>query len=156
MNIEELVVAHAPWIRKKASYYCMNSADADDLASETIYKCLSRGRHFNMSRNFKPWALAVMVNTYITLYNRRRCILFTGYNEALEYSGGERADQRASVRNLLSVIRRCRCKSETVDAVLLYAKGYSYMEIADMLEIPVGTVRSRISTARKLLRANMS
>ena len=40
MNIEDLVVKHAGWINKKARYYYADESDADDLASETIYKCL--------------------------------------------------------------------------------------------------------------------
>lgn len=47
MNIDKLVVEHADWIRKKARRYYANLMDADDLAGETIYKCLSQGRKFN-------------------------------------------------------------------------------------------------------------
>lgn len=76
MNIEDLVVKHAGWIRRKARRYYADEFDADDLASETIYKCLSQARKFNPGMSFKPWALAIMENTYITQYNRRRCVLF--------------------------------------------------------------------------------
>ncbi len=47
MNIEDLVVKHAGWIRRKARRYYADEFDADDLASETIYKCLSQARKFN-------------------------------------------------------------------------------------------------------------
>lgn len=152
MNIEELVVKHAAWIHKKARRYYPNGYDADDLASETIYKCLSQGKRFDSERNFKPWALTIMENTYITQYNRRRCVLFTGLDDDYPYFSSENADQLASVQRIISVIRECARKSRCIDCVLLYAKGYSYDEIADMEGIPVGTVKSRVAAGRKMLR----
>lgn len=152
MNIEELVVKHAAWIRKKARRYYSDEYEADDLASETIYKCLSQGKRFDSERSFKPWALTIMENTYITQYNRRRCVLFTGLDDYDPYSESESADQRASVQRILSVIRECARKSCCIDCVLLYAKGYSYDEIADIEGIPVGTVKSRVAAGRKMLR----
>lgn len=82
---------------------------------------------------------------------RRRCVLFTGIDGHDTYSC-ERADQRAAVRRLLSVIRRTARTSRSVESVLLYARGYSYDEIAAMEGIPVGTVKSRVATGRRLLR----
>lgn len=152
MNIEELVIKHVAWIRKKARRYYSDEYDADDLASETIYKCLNQGKRFDSERSFKPWALTIMENTYITQYNRRRCVLFTGLDDYDPYSDSEGADQRASVRRILSVIRECARKSCCIDCVLLYAKGYSYDEIADIEGIPVGTVKSRVAAGRKMLR----
>lgn len=152
MNIEELVIEHAGWIRRKSHRYYTDENDADDLASETIYKCLCNGYKFNYGMNFKPWVLAIMENTYITQYNRRKCVLFTGYDEFDTYLGSERADQRASVNRILSIVRKCGKKSKCIECVMLYAKGYSYVEIADKISIPVGTVRSRVSAGRKMLR----
>ncbi|MBJ2189154.1 MAG: sigma-70 family RNA polymerase sigma factor [Muribaculaceae bacterium] len=151
MDIEELVVEHAGWIRRTARRYYDNEQDADDLASETIYKCLNQGRRFDRSRNFKPWALTIMENTYITQYNRRRCVMFTGLDAYDPYSGSEAADQRASVKQMLSVIRKCARKSVSIECVLLYAKGYCYDEIADIVGIHVGTVKSRVAAGRRML-----
>lgn len=152
MNVEHLVVEHAGWIRRKARRYYADDNDADDLASETIYKCLCNSRRFDSSKSFKPWVVAVMENTYITQYNRRKCVLFTGYNEYEPDSGDEYADQLASVNRILSIVRDCGRKSRCIECVLLYAKGFSYEEIADKLGIPVGTVKSRVSAGRKMLR----
>lgn len=152
MNIDELVIKNIEWIRRKAHNYYSNESDAEDLASETIYKCLSQAKRFDNDRSFKPWALAIMANTYITQYNRRRCVLFTGLDEYDPYIGYNYADQQASINNMLSIIRECGRKSCCIECVLLYAKGYSYDEIADIVGIPVGTVKSRVSAGRKILR----
>lgn len=152
MNIEELVVKHAGWIRKKARRFYSDEYDADDLASETIYKCLSQARRFDSERRFKPWALTIMENTFKTQYNRRKCVLFTDYDDYDPYIGNEYADQRASINRILSIVRDCGRKSRCIECVLLYAKGYSYDEIADIVGIPVGTVKSRVAAGRKMLR----
>lgn len=151
-NIDDLVVRHVDWLRLKARKYYTDSIDADDLASETIYKCLSQGRRFDSERSFKPWALTIMENTFITQYNRRRCVLFTQYHDTEPDIAQVHADQLASVRRILSIVRDCARKSRCIECVLMYAKGYGYDEISMMVGIPVGTVKSRISAGRKILR----
>lgn len=153
MDIDALVVKHAEWIRKCARRFYSDRFDADDLASETIYKILSHGDKYNPQRSFKPWALTIMENTYKTLYNRRRCVMFTGYCESYLYA--ESADQRATVSRILSIIRECGRRSRNIESVLLYAKGYSYDEIADIVGVPVGTVKSRIASGRKMLHETL-
>lgn len=152
MTIEDLVVMHSEWIRRKARYFYADEADADDLASETIYKCLSQGERFDTSRNFKPWAHTIMENIYKMQFNRRKCVLFTGYDEIGSALSDVCSDQRSIVRRMLLVIRQCMRESCCIECVLLYAKGYDYSEIALKAGIPVGTVKSRIAAGRKMLR----
>ena len=152
MSIDELVVKYSGWIRRKARWYYSNEHDADDLASETIYKCLSQGKRFDTERAFLPWAKTIMENTYITQYNRRRCILFTGLNDADPYLAPETAEHIAEVNRILDIIEDCGKKSCCIECVMLYAEGYSYDEIAEIIGIPNGTVKSRVAAGRKMLR----
>lgn len=152
MSIEDLVVKYAGWIRKTAHRYYSDEFDADDLASETIYKILSQGERYNPNKSFKPWALTIIENTYKTQYNRRRCVLFTGYEDYDSYIASDSAEQRMSVKQILSIVRKCGRKSRSIESVLLYARGYSYEEIAEIAGIPVGTVKSRVASGRKMLR----
>lgn len=155
MTVEDLIVRHIGWLRNKARRYYADEFDADDLAGDTIYKCLSHARHFDSARSFKPWALTIMENTYKTLYNRKKCVMFAGYDEQIQSEGSEYADQQSLIHNLLWIIRDCGRRSRCIECVLLYAKGYSYDEIADMIGIPCGTVKSRIASGRKMLRQAM-
>lgn len=152
MSVEELVVKYARWIRKTAHRYYPDEFDADDLASETIYKILSQSERYNPSKSFKPWALTIMENTYKTQYNRRRCVLFTGYEDYDSYISSDSAEQRMRVKQILAIVRECGRKSRNIESVLLYAQGYSYEEIAGLVGIPVGTVKSRVASGRKILR----
>lgn len=152
MNIADLVVKHAGWIRRKARQFYADKNEADDLASETMYKCLSNARKYNPEKSFKPWALAIMSNIYITWYNRRRCVLFTGLDDYDPFRESDRADQRAAIDRIMEVVKECSRKSCCIECVMLYADGYSHDEISKRLGIPVGTVKSRISAGRKMLR----
>lgn len=152
MKIERLVIENVGWLRLKSRrYYPDNIDDADDLTSETIYKLLKASNLYDSKKGFRPWALSVMHNTYITAYNRRKCVPFTELDESMPYFSRYESDHRATVNRILSVVRTCARKSCCIECVLLYAKGFSYDEIAVNLEIPVGTVRSRISAGRKML-----
>ena len=152
MNIERLVVGNISWLRTKALLYCHNEYDAEDLASETIEKILRSCDMFDLHKEFRPWALTIMRNTFITQYNRRKCVPFVGMDDDYSYTSPYMADQELEITRILSTVRACARKSVAIECVILYAKGYNYDEIAKMLCIPIGTVMSRISNGRKMLR----
>ncbi len=152
MNIEHLVVDNITWLRRKAQIFCQNACDAEDLASETIEKILKSRDRFDSRKDFRPWALIVMRNTFITNYNRRKCVPFTGMDDDYPAISPFMADQEIIITHILSSIRKCARKSIAIECVILYAKGYNYDEISQQLGIPKGTVMSRISNGRKLLR----
>lgn len=152
MKIEHLVIDNITWLRKKAQQFCPNEFDAEDLASETIEKLLRSRDRFDSRKDFRPWALTVMRNTFITQYNRRKCVPFTGINDDYSYASPLNAEQDMAISHILSTVRECARKSIAIECVILYAKGYNYEEISKMLGIPKGTVMSRISNGRKMLR----
>lgn len=147
---------HAGWLRNRARRYYDDEKDAEDLASETIFKCLCQTRRFDNDRKFKPWAQTVMENIYINQYNRRKCVLFTGYDYAESYKSCDHTDQLASIHNLMSIVRHCSRRSRCIESVMLYARGFNYDEIAKLLMIPSGTVKSRVAAGRKMLRELLS
>lgn len=152
MKIERLVVENLTWLKRKAHQYYSDDFDADDLASETIEKILRSKDKFDSRKSFRPWALTVMHNTYITQYNRRKCVPFTGMDDDYSYASPLTAEQDMAISHILATVRECARKSVAIECVILYAKGYNYDEISKMLGIPKGTVMSRISNGRKMLR----
>lgn len=152
MRISELVVEHYDWMAAKARYYCADRVNAEDLTAETAYKCLVAGLKYDSKRDFKPWALAIMENIFKTQLMRRKRIMFSTINEACCFETDEGTDQRVSISMIKSIIDECARRSCCIDCVTLYADGYSYEEIAEMKDIPIGTTKSRISAGRKMLR----
>lgn len=150
-DIEQLVTEHVSWLMGLANRFCTNSVDASDLASETIYRLLKYGGRYNRSREFKPWAKTIMANIYVTEYNRRRCVPFLSIDDGYDKPTNE-TESAVSMRIMLTAIRDCSRRSIAIECVILYAKGYDYEEISQRVGIPVGTVKSRISNGRKMLR----
>ena len=151
MNVEELVIENASWLYRKAHCYYANDYDADDLAGDTIEKILRNKNTYDFSKGFRPWALVIMHNTYLTQYKRRQCVPFVCIDEAWSCFSDLYADQSISLKNILSIVREQAVKSKNIECVVLYALGYEYAEISKMLGIPKGTVMSRVCNGRKML-----
>ena len=151
-TVEQLVAENLSWLRDMALRYCRNGYDAEDLAGETAEKLLRHRGKYDARKSFRAWALTIMRNTFITWFNRRRCVPFTGLNDSIHVASPYAADQQMAISAILFAIRQCARRSVAVECVILYAKGYNYGEISAMLGIPLGTVMSRISNGRKMLR----
>lgn len=150
--MERHIVANLDWLYASARQYCRNRYDADDLASDTIEKLLRHKEHYDPCRDFRPWAAMVMRNTFITQLNRHRCLPLLPLDDCQPTPSAYCADNRVGWSLAVSQVKRCARRSVAVECVVMYAKGYSYCEIAEQLGIPIGTVMSRVSNGRKLLR----
>lgn len=151
MVTKEQLIEVYEWVQKLAHHYCLNVQDAEDLAADTMLK-LAQSDYDN-SKALKPYCKAIMQNTYITQYNRRANIPFVGMEDILiEPPASCHTSSRVEIREIFRAIHRSSQFSCCIKSVVLYAKGYSYIEIAHRLKIPVGTVRSRISTGRDILK----
>lgn len=152
MKVEDLVVQYAGWIRRHAFKYYSTPAEADDLASETILRALDNQEKYNPDYRFTTWVSAIMKNTYITEYNRRLCVSFDEFQEYSHSTLDMGVEETFCVRNIRDTIHRLARKSINMECLQYYADGYSYQEIADIVGISIGTVKSRIANGRKMLR----
>ncbi|MDD3038887.1 RNA polymerase sigma factor [Bacteroides sp.] len=140
-----------PWILRMARKYCRTREDAEDLAGDTVYRLLINRDKFDCSRSLKPWCVVIMENLYITMYNRKSIINFVCYDMAMENISSCNASDLTLFHEVLAGIRRCFEKTKCIDCMIYFSKGYSYKEISEFLNIPIGTVKSRISYDRKKL-----
>ena len=151
-KLDDLVAENCRWILRQALRYCRNRMDAEDLAGDAIVRILSSRELYDDKKPFRPWCSVVILNTYITRYNHDNIVRFIPSDKISDIvAAPEDASSGAYVGEILDAIIKCNCSS-SVGCVVLYAKGYSYEEIASELCIPVGTVRSRISYGRNKLR----
>jgi RNA polymerase sigma-70 factor (ECF subfamily) len=137
-----------------------NGADAEDLVQETYLKAFRASNRFERGTNLRAWLFTILHNTF---RNRRR----DGARDPVS-TDSEAADRAAEVvaSPLVSPEDRLLRQSSAAevraaldslpqafrDAVWLRdAQEFSYVEIAEMLDVPVGTVMSRISRGRRLL-----
>jgi RNA polymerase sigma-70 factor (ECF subfamily) len=138
----------------------MDPDDAKDLIQDTILKAIKYKDKFINSTNFKGWLCVIMKNTFINTYRRsvrKNALLNNSFDLATSeiqsniYSNT--TDAQINHKELLRVIDLL--KDEFKLPFMRYVDGYKYKEISEELDIPIGTVKSRIFIARKELIARL-
>ena len=148
-----------------------NPADAEDLVQETYLKAYRGFGGFEQGTNLKAWLYRILTNTYINQYRaKQRRPTETELDEVEDLFlyrrlGGLEAAQisRSAEDELMDFFTEAEVKQAIEDlpenfrmAVLLAdVEGFSYKEIADILDIPIGTVMSRLHRGRKGLEKRL-
>ena len=154
-TLDSMVVSQYDWILGQAYRYVHNRMDAEDLAGEAILKMLSSRELFDGHRPFRPWCSVVVLNTFITSYNRGMAVRFVPTESACMFVSSYEASTGVLLDEIHRAVSKCRQSSRSVDCVMMYSDGYSYEEISKAIGIPVGTVRSRISFGREKIRKEL-
>lgn len=133
-----------------------NSEDAGDLVQETYLKALRNQDKFADETNLRAWLMTIMKNIFINGYNRN-----TKKNSIIEekkqgilsnrtyYKNYNNAEMNINVKQISKQI--ADLKDEFRIPFIRHFEGFKYEEIAEELNVPVGTVKSRIFLARKKL-----
>ena len=123
-----------------------NSADCEDAMSEAILRAYEHRDRLKKRDSFRAWFLQILRNeAYNTMRRRRRLTPVEELPEgpAPDADSAGRLDLKAALRELTEDQRT---------ALLLQQEGYELNEIGAILDVPVGTVKSRISRAKRTLR----
>ncbi len=131
--------------------------DAEDLVQETAYKAFKYKQMYKPHTNFRAWLLTIMRNTFINDYRRkkrRQVLLDKTDNNFFLNSGDQPVNNEGETNVNIEEIEQIIGELEAMFRIpfLLNFKGYKYQEIADELDLPLGTVKSRIFFARKRLQ----
>lgn len=137
-----------------------NSEDAADLYQETALRALSNKDKFRMGTNFKAWSFTIMKNIFINNYRKKmkRNVIVDSTDNHYFINSGSRVENDAERNILMSELKGMIDSLEDNLKVpfIMHYEGYKYQEIADKLDLPLGTVKSRIFFARKALKKKIS
>ncbi|ADR21463.1 RNA polymerase sigma factor [Marivirga tractuosa] len=130
---------------------------ANDLIQETVLKAFSNREKFSEGTNLKAWLFTIMKNTFITNYQRmvrRKTFIDTTENLHFINSTENIAQNSAYGSFAMADIVSQISKLDDVykEPFMMHYRGFKYHEIAEKLEIPIGTVKNRIHIARKELK----
>ena len=137
-----------------------NGEDAKDLFQETAFRAMTNRDKFRAGTNFKAWLFTIMKNIFINNYRKKvkaNTIMDSTDNMFYINSGSSvianDADSNIMMDELTTMVDKLE-ESMRVPFMMHY-EGYKYQEIADQLELPLGTIKSRIFFARKELKKNV-
>jgi RNA polymerase sigma-70 factor (ECF subfamily) len=146
-----------------------NEADAKDLAQEAFVRVWRALRRIDPGAALEGWFHRIVTNLYIDLLRRRPKVRVQSLDEPMSTGTGEMARERpdpaADVERAVldsTMDRRVQdalmglSEDLRMVAVLADVEGYAYEEIASMMGVPIGTVKSRLHRARRALRDRLA
>lgn len=161
LEFNEMLLTNADFLKPFAINLTRDSEAANDLYQETLYKALANKEKYNVGTNIKAWLFTIMRNIFINDYRRKakqKTIFDNTPNDYLINT------KQATVSNAAESDMRLKEIQKAIQELpeifktpfLLYFDGYKYNEIAEVLHEPLGTIKSRIHFARKLLKEQIS
>jgi RNA polymerase sigma factor (sigma-70 family) len=147
------VIAHVPRLRRYATAWLHNAADADDLVQDCVERALRQQATLQDPERLGGWLFAILHNLHLSNLRRARRRGTTIGLEALadDLALSAPPEDRNQIRDFA---RAMATLSEDHRQILLLVslEGLTYREIAALLEVPIGTVMSRLARARERLR----
>jgi len=160
-EFNKILLNNADFLKPFAINLTRDSEAANDLYQETLYKALANQEKYSVGTNIKAWLFTIMRNIFINDYHRKakqKTILDSTPNEYLinlkQATVNNNAESGIRMKEIQGAIQQLPEIFKT--PFLLYFDGYKYHEIADVLNEPLGTIKSRIHFARKLLKEQIS
>ena len=134
-----------------------NKDDAHDLYQETAFRAIKNKEKFTPGTNFKAWLMTIMKNIFINDYRKRikrNTIMDATDNNYFINSGARTVVNNGGANILIGELTDMIEELEDGFKIpfLMHYRGYKYFEISDAMDLPLGTVKSRIFFARKELK----
>jgi RNA polymerase sigma factor (sigma-70 family) len=147
-----MLVLNAEFLRPFAVTLTRDHETAKDLFQETLFRALANKEKYNVGTNIKAWLYTIMRNVFINNYRkkaRQNTVLDHTPNDfLLDYN-------QTTTNNNAEITLQVKEIQSSIHALPDIFDGFKYHEIAGMLEEPLGTIKSRIHFARKLLKAQI-
>jgi RNA polymerase sigma factor (sigma-70 family) len=159
-QFDNLIAKNETYLQPFAFSLTKDNETAKDLIQETMYKALANKDKFNVGTNLKAWMYTIMRNIFINNYRKKskQHTIFDNSQNEYMLNNNNCTDRFDAERKTVSAeIQEALNNLPTIfkNPFMLYVEGYHYNEIAEMLCEPLGTIKSRIHFARKLLKANL-
>lgn len=162
---------YAPQLYSGALRMTRNRADAEDLVQETYLKGYRAFESFTEGTNLRAWLFRIMTNTYINSYRAKQRrpdetdlgdvedLYLYKHLDVVQQAAGSRSAEES----LMSILPDDEVKQALEDlpdnfrlpVILADVEGFAYKEIAEMLDIPIGTVMSRLHRGRKAMQKSL-
>ena len=160
IDFDKMLIDNTTFLQPFAFSLTRDNERAKDLLQETIFRALANREKYNVGTNIKAWLYTIMRNIFINNYRRKakqqtifdnsENDFFINYNQ---FSISNHAEGDLKLKEIRKAVSDLPAIFK--NPFSLYCDGYKYHEIAELLEEPLGTIKSRIHFARKLLKAQL-
>jgi RNA polymerase sigma factor (sigma-70 family) len=161
IEFDKILIKNTDYLKPFAMTLTRDTESAKDLIQETLYRALANKAKFNDGTNIKAWMYTIMRNIFINNYRRsakQNTIFDNTPNDFLldhnQYATANAAESTLSLKEINEAVYHL--PEIFKNPFQLYFEGYKYHEIAEILTEPLGTIKSRIHFARKLLKQQLT
>lgn len=152
-GMDERIAECIPRLRRYARALTGNRARADDLVQDTLERSWSRRHLWRPGTDLRAWLFTIMHNLYMNQVRRRDPVAI--HDERLDLPVAAPQEDALALRDLQRALEHLPAEQREV-LLLVGVEQMRYEEVADVLNVPIGTVMSRLSRARERLRALMA
>lgn len=154
----ELVRAHSQGVLNVIYRMCGNLQVAEDAAQETFIQAWLKLQSYRLGTSLRNWLYRIAINTAIDMLRKEKRILPGEIDDLNLTDAGPGPEAMAANSERTEMVQEAVLALPDASRAVLVLRefeGFSYKEIAESLEIPIGTVMSRLNYARKLLREKL-
>jgi len=157
MFTQKELVSEIPNLRKFALRLTKNASDSEDLLQATMLRALEKKESFQDNTNLFSWSSKIMFNLFVSQYRHKKKFE-SQHDPELYLEHVSAGPTQESIVDLSMVTEKMKMlsKEHYEILVLVCIQGMLYDEVAKTLQIPIGTVRSRLSRARQQLMDMMT
>lgn len=155
----ELILRHQKALKRYVSFYCSNTADAEDICQESFHKAFRSIASYNPEYPFKTWLLYIARHSAIDHLRRRNPYSVINLNESEEMAAAVTKNVPSPEEEMIGtqiygsfvkIVENLPPKYREA-AKLRFISEYCYEDIAKELDLPLNTVRTRIRRARLMI-----
>ena len=150
-DIEQSVEQHIPRLRRYARALTGDRAAADDLVQDTLERALSRFHLWRRGSDLRAWLFTIMHNIFVNQARSRMRYPHQALDEPTADAMQYREPDWVDLRDIDGALAKLPVEQRTV-VLLVGLEQFTYEEAARVLEIPIGTVMSRLSRGRERMR----
>lgn len=158
-EFEEKISENIDSLYNLAIRMTQNKQDAEDLIQESVLRAYRFFHKFEKGTNFKAWIMTILRNIFINEYRKKRkepqMVDFEKVKDFISLPEINGVQEEIFSEKTKSSIDRLSEELRTT-LTLFYTENFSYKEMAKIMDVPVGTVMSRLYTARQILKKQLS
>lgn len=157
-NLEREIVDLLPRLRRLARALARDPADADDLVQLTVERALARKGQWSPGTRLDSWVFRIMRNAWIDESRARsrwsKVLAPEEAGESVGDAGAEAVEARLAAREVTQAMGRLP-EDQRLAVALVLVEGFSYKDAAEVLEVPQGTLTSRLVRGRAALLSQL-